>query len=661
MIINKKLKFFAAMTAISILPVQFVVQAEAANNLMELFGKNKKQTESLPAPQRAPKAYPLQRNIQAPQRNIQAPQKNIQAPPKRVVIAAPRALVYMPEKLVKVDFSNTNFLQILAIREEALSMVPPYMVIDEASLSIPSVKSAELLQRNFPIVDVRAEKEIAETLVKFYAQEGQLVWSKDFAVSKNAKDLMDYLSHAADDGLSPDEYAVSVPEKGLEGEAREEAFARFDILLSARALRYVRDASGGRIIANRLSKFHDIPRNKVDLDDALHALTMSANPSEMLASYLPSSPSYLALKQTLVALNKSSSGTPIAIKAGTLIRPGQENGELPKVVALIQRRASLDYLKTHKDVLKNHADSTLYDPELVQAFKDYQKSIGKTADGIIGPATINALQGNSDSIKRQRVLYSMERLRWLPHDFTQRYIFINQPSYRAQYFEDGVLKLDMKVVVGSLLNQTTFFYDKIRMVQFNPSWGVPRSIVLNEMMPRIMNDPSYLSRNGYTVYDARGRVVTPGQVDWGKVSGTGYGVNIRQQPGRGNALGELKILFPNKHDIYLHDTPNKSAFQRDMRAISHGCVRLEDPRAMAAAVLDEKVSDLLPYFKRKENTINVNQKIPIFLAYFTAWPDAKTGDIQYFDDVYGRDNLMTTADEKTHDVRVSVVKPVPKI
>lgn len=634
---NKKLKFLAAFTALSLLSPLVAGEAVAASNLMELFNKRKAQSRQLP-----------------PQENVQMPQQNGATPKARVIVSAPRVLNYTPESLVKVDFSKIDFVQSLAVQEAALVMISPFITINEESLPKFSIKSAELLQHYFPTLDIRAEKEIAEALVKFYVQEGQLIWSKDFTVTKNAKALINYLSHADDDGLYPDEYAVKIPEKGLEGEAKEEAFSQFDILLSARVLRYIRDVSEGRIIASRLSKFHDIPRNNIDLEEVLRTLAVAHNPSEAIASYLPSSQYYLTLKKALAELNKDIDDAPVMIAQGTVLRPGQESNELPKIVALIQKHASADYLKTHKDILKEYAQSTVYAPELVKAFKDYQKSVGKAADGIIGPATISALQGDSDSVKRQRILYSMERLRWLPHDLTQRYVFINQPAYKAQYFENGALKLDMKAVVGSLNNQTTFFYDEISMVQFNPSWGVPRSIFLNEMMPRIMNDPSYLNRNGYKIYDTRGRVVPPNAVDWGKVSTTGYGVNIRQQPGRGNALGELKILFPNKHDIYLHDTPNKTAFKRDMRAISHGCVRLEDPRAMAAAVLGKNVSDLSPYFKRNENTINLSTKVPVYLVYFTAWPDAETGEIQYFSDIYDRDSLMMKADKKTYDQRVSI-------
>ena len=157
------------------------------------------------------------------------------------------------------------------------------------------------------------------------------------------------------------------------------------------------------------------------------------------------------------------------------------------------------------------------------------------------------------------------------------------------------------------------------MVVFNPSWGVPRSIVVNEMLPRIMRDRSYLDRNGYEVYQ-NGKKVSANAVNWSAVAAGKAHVGIRQKPSLDNALGELKILFPNAHDIYMHDTPAKSYFARDMRALSHGCIRLERPRERAAAVMGAKVAELNKYFGGNERGIKVKEPVPIYIAYFTAWP-----------------------------------------
>ena len=180
---------------------------------------------------------------------------------------------------------------------------------------------------------------------------------------------------------------------------------------------------------------------------------------------------------------------------------------------------------------------------------------------------------------------------------------------------------------------------------------MPRSIVINEMLPKLWRNPSYLDRLGYEVSNSRGREVASSAVDWSAVATQQIGIDVRQPPGRGNALGRLKIDFPNKHAIYLHDTNQKHLFAREQRALSHGCVRLEHPREMAAALLGTTVADV----DRKiatdgTRTERVAGGVPVYLAYFTAWPDAQ-GNVRYYRDVYDRDAHLSQAIGKTRESR----------
>jgi murein L,D-transpeptidase YcbB/YkuD len=224
------------------------------------------------------------------------------------------------------------------------------------------------------------------------------------------------------------------------------------------------------------------------------------------------------------------------------------------------------------------------------------------------------------------------------------------------FTKDGQQLLSMRAVVGRPANQTTFFYDQIEEVVFNPYWGVPQSIIVNEMLPRLVNDPGYLDRAGYEVTDMKGRHIPSASIDWGRY-GTHIPYNVRQVPSDDNALGELKILFPNKHAIYMHDTPAKSLFKRDVRAFSHGCVRLQEPRQMAAAVLGTSVDAIAAKLKQGHSSQKVPVKIPVYVSYFTAWPDAD-GKVQFYDDVYGRDAHLTEAMQKTDAVRAPVSEEV---
>jgi len=221
-------------------------------------------------------------------------------------------------------------------------------------------------------------------------------------------------------------------------------------------------------------------------------------------------------------------------------------------------------------------------------------------------------------------------------------VVLNVPSFTASYVENGVEKLNMRTVVGTTTNQTYFFHDEIEYVEFNPYWGVPNSIMVNEKLPQLRRDPGLLDRTGYEVYDRNGRQVSSASINWNSV-GNNIPYSVRQKPGPSNSLGELKIMFPNKHDIYMHDTPSRNLFSRDVRSFSHGCVRLEDPRAMAAAVLGiskEEVGKHIAGGKNNRKTVPV--KIRVYVSYFTAWPDL-AGNVSYYDDIYGRDAHLAKA------------------
>ncbi|MGN6549567.1 MAG: L,D-transpeptidase family protein [Pararhizobium sp.] len=243
----------------------------------------------------------------------------------------------------------------------------------------------------------------------------------------------------------------------------------------------------------------------------------------------------------------------------------------------------------------------------------------------------------------------MEQARWLPGMLPAQRVFINEAAFEATYFEDNEPKLVSKAIVGQTDHQTNFFSDEIETVEFNPYWGVPQSIIIREMLPKLRRDPSYLDRLGYQL-QYKGKDVSSSQFNWNTISST-KAFSVRQPPGDDNALGQLKILFPNKHAIYMHDTPAKSLFKKQVRDFSHGCVRLQDPRGMAAEVLGitrDKVDD---YIASGQNQgVPVPKKIPVFVAYFTAWPDA-TGTVHYYNDVYDRDMYLQRAIKATEAER----------
>jgi len=655
---NKALAAAAIGAVLAVSTALTATDAHAASTLLELFRQRSQPRAEATQPS-PPSAVKTRAPRAAAPAQPRASASQPAAPIKRVIVKGPQVYDYRPEALVRIDFSKFD-MQLTAATENTDSQAGDAITSGMSPLP-PKAEPAEGVEgfadsiEHLKATDVRAEKKIADAVVDFYTTHQTFLWSRGLEVEEKAKDVAAFFARAGEDGLDPEEYAVTIPADSFDEADKQERLqklADFEITLTARALRYAIDAGEGRIIADRLSEMHDLPRNRVNVRDVLETLSVSDDPAAYLASFQPQNKWYADLKKSLADLEDRENEVQVRIAPGTLIRPGDENPEIANVVALILKKAPADYLEKYQDILTAHEGAMVYDPSLVGAIKDYQRHAGKAPDGIIGRNTIATLQGESVAVKRDRVLYAMERLRWLPHDFGSRYVFVNQPAYRAQYFADGQEKLAMNVVVGSPTHQTYFFYNKIQTVVFNPSWGVPRSIILNEMMPRILRDPSYLERNGYEVYSG-GKRVPASSVNWSRVAAGGGGVGIRQTPSLDNALGELKILFPNEHDIYMHDTPAKSYFKRDMRALSHGCIRLERPRDMAAAVLGLPVESLNKYFGKNERGVKVPEQIPVYIAYFTAWPDAATGKIRYYDDVYERDADLAKAMEKTRESRLA--------
>lgn len=492
-------------------------------------------------------------------------------------------------------------------------------------------------------VRVQATKDVADAVEAYYNANRPLLWVLDGAVTEKAHKALEAMSRAAEVGLDPRDYSVALPADSVEGAdpaARLADLMRFELALSAKTLTYVQDTVRGRIDPNKLSGYHDLKRKTVNLAPLLNMMRLSPDVAAYIKSRDPSTSQFAALKSELdrLRIEDKNAGPGITIAPGTLLKPGNSNPETANIIAAVRENAS-DALKVeHALTLANYAGTPEYTPELVALVEGFQKERGLKPDGVVGQATIRAMTGHSNAEKIEKLIVAMEQLRWMPNDLGARYVFINQPAYQAYYFNDNKQEVAMRVVVGSRSNQTYFFNDQIETVEFNPYWGVPQSIIVNEMLPKLRSDPSYLDRLGYEVSHG-GRKVSSTEVDWN----TTHSVDVRQPPGGGNALGELKILFPNTHAIYMHDTPSKSFFQRDMRALSHGCVRLAEPRVMAAAVMGTNVADIAKQIASGQNrAVQVPQKIPVYVSYFTAWPN-DAGQVQFFDDVYGRDDYTRKA------------------
>lgn len=500
--------------------------------------------------------------------------------------------------------------------------------------------------------ELLAEPEIAKALVQYYSANPDFIWVTGDEINDRGREAVRVLGEAASYGLSAEDYAIAIPSGGLtsaDAANRKSDLIRFEMALSARVLRYAHDAEGGRISPNKLSGYHDFADKPFDMVAALKVLSLATDARGWLEAQHPDNEAYRALLVELEALEASAEND-IVVDPKLLLKPGETNPELAKILHLVARDLDDEMGGEYGPLLASAVDSETYSEDLVPVIKAAQEKAGLKPDGVVGPRTVATLAGASKADRIEKVLIALEQLRWMPSDLGETRVFINQPAYTASYIEDGVEKLNMRAVVGKPSNQTSFFYDEIEQVDYNPYWGVPQSIIVNEMLPRLRNDPGYLDRAGYEVTDSQGRRISSSAVNWWAY-GAKVPYSVRQTPSEANALGELKILFPNKHAIYMHDTPQKDLFNRDARAFSHGCVRLQDPRGMAAAVLGKSVDYVAGKLAQGHSTEKVSRKIPVYVAYFTAWPD-KNGKVEYFDDMYDRDARVKLAIEKTDAVRV---------
>jgi murein L,D-transpeptidase YcbB/YkuD len=465
------------------------------------------------------------------------------------------------------------------------------------------------------------------------------VWLENGSLSDRGKAVLALLAAADEEGLDPAAYLPS----GLTAHGQSlpvydaTAMARLDIDLFAAALRYARDASGGLFDPRKLSRYHDIDTPSVQAAEAARMLAWSPYPAEYLKSLHPSHPAYAAMKAALAELRGGPKPAEVSLVAeGPVVKRGATDPRIPLVRQKLSERGYGDNL------LPSGANPLLLDQELSIQLRLFQKASRITVSGVLGPQTVAALNTDISRGEEAKLVNNMERLRWLPRDLGRRHIFVNPPAYEAEVVEDGREVWSTRVIVGKPNTQTWSFHDEMELVVFNPSWGVPQSIIAKEYLPKLRRDPGYLDRLGFKVVNQKGKVVPSRSIRWASYGGkVPYG--IQQPPGAKNALGEIKFLFPNTHDIYMHDTPHRELFEEDQRAFSHGCVRVQNPREFASVVLGWDSATVADHIGTpRSETVRLKEKIPVHIAYFTAWPD-ETGRIRYFEDIYGRDKAMENA------------------
>ena len=496
-------------------------------------------------------------------------------------------------------------------------------------------------------------------LSKFYADvQRQPLWTVESGLSVRGQTVAKELAQAADHGLDAKDYRV--PE--LEGEAATpEQVASLEINLTAAVLRYAKHAQGGRLSRKQAGSQLTHTPIVSPPEEILSKLVEQDDASFYLRSLHPTHPQFAALRAKLKEA-RSGDGKQAGpkIPAGPVLRVGVTHAQ----VKLLRQRLGL--MKAGNSEPDDEAQT--FDDALKQAVMAFQKKSGLAEDGVVGAGTRKVLNGQSPERLINKLLINMERWRWLPDDLdgtADIYVWANIPELRVRIVRNGKMVFSERTIVGQVQNKTPVFSDKMEWIELHPTWFVPASIKVADILPSLRRPTSTVMER----YNLRVNCGALGSnyknIDWKTVDISKC--NFTQPPGKNSVLGDFKFKFPNKYSVYMHDTHDRSLFRNARRTYSHGCVRIKNPRRMAEILLDhdkgitpERIGKILagPKVLHKET---LNKPVPVHMTYFTASIDDE-GRLKMWPDYYGHDRQIALAltGKAFTDPSAVAAKPKPK-
>jgi murein L,D-transpeptidase YcbB/YkuD len=427
---------------------------------------------------------------------------------------------------------------------------------------------------------------------------------------------------------------------------RDGTVSEAEIALSRAFLLYARDLSSGLLEPRNAASNVRVETVRPDPADLLAAAAKAPDIAAHLDALAPADPAYARLRRAYAALRGAEGDWGPALQAGPALRLGDSG---PRVAALRARLAALGDMPADRPASDGAGDdAAVFDAELAEGVRRFQRRHGLNTDAVVGPRTLEAL--NTPLAQRiDQIAINLERMRWMNRPLGARHIVVNQADFTVTLWDAGRALFQERVIVGQRSNQTVEFSDEMEYLVLNPSWHVPRSIATEELLPELQEDPGLLSRRNMILARVDGGPVPldPSTHDFSGYTAADFPYRIRQQPDAGNALGLVKFMFPNDHAIYLHDTPTKRLFDKDQRTFSHGCVRVRDPLRLAELLLAPQEADPRGFIDRvlatgAERYVNLVEHVPVHLIYRTAWVEAD-GTRHFRADVYGRDAQMRAA------------------
>ncbi|MCK1745600.1 L,D-transpeptidase family protein [Bradyrhizobium sp. 139] len=523
----------------------------------------------------------------------------------------------------------------------AVPAEPPKDVAKEQPASEPVKAASNVPPADQPVADKLKDIIGAKTsryldrkneraaVEKFYgARDFAPVWTQSGSLTAAAKGVIARLKDAASDGLNPADYPVP----DFAAATTPDALADAELKLTASMFDYARQAQSGRMHWSQVSGDILYPEHPVDPNEVLAKVTTAADASAALDSYNPPQKLYKELKAKLAELRGQGNGPVIEIADGPALKYTPAGKK--KQAEIVVEDSRVPQLRAKLGITENASD-THYDATVAEAVRKFQNGAEIKATGILDDKTVKAINTPKRDKQIDVVLVNMERWRWLPRDLGvpslgDAYVILNIPDYTLKVMQRGQQVWTTRVVTGKPgTHATPLLTETMKYITVNPTWNVPPSIVYNEYLPALQQDPTVLQRMGLKLEQNR--------------DGS---VHISQPPGEANALGRIRFNFPNKFLVYQHDTPDKNLFARDERAFSHGCMRVQNPDQYASVLLNialpnekytpERVRSM---YGKSEIDLKFPTPIPVNITYQTAFVD-EGGKLQFRKDVYGRDATM---------------------
>jgi len=492
--------------------------------------------------------------------------------------------------------------------------------------------------RNLGLVEIDAHIDDV-----YQAQEFRPLWVNGGGPGKQAGVLLAVIKAADTEGLNPEDYFLSRIEECWTAQDAV-SLARLDILLTRALGAYVADAQEGRINPCKIDpKLFACARDaNIDLVELAEQALASADLRRFLELRVPAHERYRDLRAALARYHAyAAAGGWEPIPEGKTLRLGMRDQRMPA----IRKRLSITEDFTSEDLF-----SEIFDAPLREAVVRFQMRHGLDADGVLGKATRKAMNISVEALIR-RIVINMEQWRWLSHDLGDTRVEVNIAGFVLDVFKSGNRVLSMPVIVGKLLHETPVFSGMMTYLEFNPYWSIPPSIAKNEMLPELEKDPHYLLERNIRVFrswEAGAAELDSTSINWNDAGDDIFRYKLRQDPGPDNALGTVKFVFPNKYEVYLHDTPTPNLFGRSQRAFSHGCIRVSRPIELASFLLGgeekgwaiDRIQAIIA--SRKPTVVRLEAPVPVHIAYRTVWLEAD-GSVHFREDVYGRDKLLEEA------------------